>query len=112
MSESGIQTKVLKWLRDQGAYAVNIHGHEMQERGIPDILCCWKGLFIGIELKEPGGEPEPIQEYHLEQIAKANGSAFCAHNLEEVQYALRGIDAVQEVHEIELGKVKKKLQAQ
>lgn len=63
----------------------------MQESGIPDILCCLDGLFIGIEVKQPGKTTTPLQDYHLAQIAKANGYAFCAHNVEEVQ---SGIEAI------------------
>ena len=91
MAESATQKKVIDWIRSQGQYVVNIHGHEMQERGIPDLLCCWDGLFVAIELKEPGKEPDAIQQYHLEGIVKAKGYALVAVSLEEVQEGLHQI---------------------
>ena len=91
MAESATQKKVIEWIRSEGQYVVNIHGHEMQERGIPDLLCCWDGLFIGIELKEPGEEPDAIQQYHLNNIASANGYAMIAHSLEDVQEGIQHI---------------------
>lgn len=101
MAESITQKRIIKWIREQGQYAVNIHGHEMQERGIADILCCWDGLFVAIEVKEPGEEPEPIQQYHMEQVAKANGYAFVAHSLDEVK------EGIHQIEEIVRGKVAK-----
>ncbi len=81
---------------------VNIHGHPMQEGGVPDILCCFDGLFLGIEVKVPGQEPSKLQQYHLEEIAKANGYSFCAHSLEEVE---SGIAAVKESISIKVSKI-------
>ena len=85
MKESDLQRRVLQWLNSVGAYAINIHGHEMQESGIPDILFCMKGLFGAIELKMPGNKPSKLQEYHMERIDKAGGVAFVAYSLEQVQ---------------------------
>ena len=94
MAESATQKKVIDWIRSEGQYVVNIHGHEMQERGIPDLLCCWDGLFVAIELKEPGKEPDAIQQYHLEQVVKAKGYALVAVSLEEVQEGLHRIGEI------------------
>jgi len=44
-------------------------------RGCPDILCCYQGLFIGIELKMPGRKPTPSQEAMLRRIRKCGGFA-------------------------------------
>lgn len=52
------------------------HGEPMQTRGIPDILMCYYGLFIGIEFKiMRGGKiiPTPLQEYVQDLIIKACG---------------------------------------
>ncbi len=83
--EADHQRKVLQWLASVNIYALNIHGHEMQESGIFDILFCHKGLFGAIEMKMPGNKLSKLQEYHQERINKAGGVAFVAHNLEEVQ---------------------------
>lgn len=51
--------------------------------GLPDILGCWKGRFIGIEVKTLTGKPTQIQLHILEQISKAGGYAGIARNVEE-----------------------------
>lgn len=89
MRETRIQKQIIDWLREQGCYAVNIHGDPMQEGGVPDILFCWEGVFCGCEVKIPGEEPNELQQYHLDLITKAGGLGFCAHSLDEVKVVLK-----------------------
>jgi len=43
-------------------------------RGTPDILCCIRGSFVALELKSsPEHDPDPLQQYTLDQIEKAGG---------------------------------------
>jgi hypothetical protein len=52
------------------------HGEPMQARGIPDILMCCYGMFVGIEFKVMRKGrilPTPFQEYNLECINDSNG---------------------------------------
>lgn len=52
------------------------HGEPMQVRGIPDILMCYTGLFVGLEFKimrHGKIEPTPYQEYNLDLINKSQG---------------------------------------
>ena len=45
--------------------------------GIPDFICCWKGLFIAIECKAPGKENTvtPQQRRTLGEIHRHGGRA-------------------------------------
>ena len=67
---------------------INIHGGPMQEGGVPDLVICWRGHFAGWELKVPGKKPTDIQEYHLDQIGMAGGSAFVITSLADAAKAL------------------------
>lgn len=44
--------------------------------GVPDIVCCIDGWFIGIEVKREGKKPTPIQAARMQEIVKAGGYAF------------------------------------
>lgn len=44
--------------------------------GIPDILCCCNGRFLGIEVKAPNGKPSDLQIYNLKKIDEAGGVAI------------------------------------
>ena len=53
--------------------------NRMTKEGIPDILACVNGYFVGIEVKAQNGRPSPLQMYHCEQIRKAGGFAFVVY---------------------------------
>ena len=48
---------------------------ERARRGVPDLLICWRGRFIAIELKVDGEKPDALQFAVLERIGKAGGVA-------------------------------------
>jgi len=60
-------------------------------KGLPDIIGCHKGRFIGIEVKEPGKEDEltEIQKQRIKEINMAGGIAFMATSPEQVINKLR-----------------------
>ena len=99
MKESVLQKQVIEWLRSIGAYVVNIHGSPMQERGIPDLLICYLGHFVGMELKVPGKEPDDYQEYHLERIVAAGGVGCSVTTLDEAKKIIRSIAAQEDYDE-------------
>lgn len=55
-TEAEIVKDMVKALRKAGAECSKIHGDKYQERGVPDILGCFKGKFFCIEAKRPGKE--------------------------------------------------------
>lgn len=66
-----------------------IHGGDnFQEEGIPDLLCCYRGLFVGIELKQVGEEPSKAQEHQMRKIRASGGIAFVARSLSDVKTVL------------------------
>ena len=66
-----------KHLKDNGAWVLKYWGGaKFTKSGIPDLLVCLNGCFLGIELKAPRGHPEELQLYHLNQIEKAGGFAI------------------------------------
>ena len=44
--------------------------------GIPDILACVNGYFVGIEVKAQNGKPSDLQLYNVAKINDAGGFAF------------------------------------
>jgi Holliday junction resolvase len=73
MTESQFQQKVIQFLKSIGAYHVKIWGGGFQKAGIPDLLVCYKGKFIGIELKTDKGKASVLQKYNISKIQKAGG---------------------------------------
>jgi hypothetical protein len=54
-----------------------------------DILCCIRGVFVGIEVKVPGKNPTPRQTQTIAAITKAGGLAFCTDSLENCKATLK-----------------------
>lgn len=75
-SEKNFENRVKKFLKDEGCYFIKYWGGgEFTKSGIPDILCCCKGRFVGCEVKAPTGEPKPLQIHNLRKIHEAGGIA-------------------------------------
>lgn len=84
--EKSIENSIKKYIADNGGLCYKIHGGDLyQETGIPDLLICWRGLFFGIEVKDPKGKPSAMQLVQGARIQKAGGHFLIATSLEEVK---------------------------
>jgi hypothetical protein len=63
-------------LKRLGAFFIKIQ--QVSTCGDPDFVLCFKGHFIGLELKTEKGRASPLQIYKLNQIVKKGGTAFIA----------------------------------
>lgn len=88
MKEKQIENQIKKWLEQQGYWWMKVHGDLFQKAGVPDILACINGRFVGIEVKRPGGKVSALQKYNIEQIRASGGVAFVATSIEEVRFNL------------------------
>ena len=60
--------------------------------GFPDILCCCKGKFVGIEVKKPGGLQSVKQISAEKRIKSAGGLYFIVTSVSELHWNLRLFD--------------------
>ena len=92
MQEKALQSKIIRWLKDNGAFVVKQHGGVYTEVGIPDLVCCYKGRFIAFELKVKNNTTTKIQDFKIDRIRKAGGIAEVIRSLDEVKKVIGGID--------------------
>ena len=84
--EKSVEYEIKAYIKACGGLCYKIHGGDLyQESGIPDLLCCWGGLFFGIEVKDPGGKPSAIQLAQGVRIMKAGGHFLVAKSLQDVK---------------------------
>jgi len=84
--EGNLATRVDEWFRKQpDIFCFNVHGNQMQRRGIPDRVGTVGSIGFWIELKKPGGGPTPIQRGVHRKIARAGGNVRVCRSLSEVQ---------------------------
>lgn len=75
--ESKVKRKLDEWLDKEmpGHWKVKPRGGPFGKAGCPDVLICWHGVFIAIEVKADDGEPSALQIMNLKLIKKAGGVA-------------------------------------
>ena len=74
--EAKVKKQVKKVLDDIGAYHFSPLTAGYGRSGVPDIIVCYKGKFIGIECKAGKGKLTALQEYNIEQIKRNQGLAI------------------------------------
>lgn len=71
--EKKVKDKVKKLLAEYGAYYFMPATGGYGKSGVPDIVACIKGRFVGIECKANGGKPTALQEKNLMDIINKGG---------------------------------------
>lgn len=86
MREKAVEDKIKEYLFQNDIYYFKVHGSKFMPAGIPDIVCCFDGSFLGIEVKRPGAKNEqsPAQKIHERNIIKSGGTYLLVDSLEEV----------------------------
>lgn len=77
--EKLFENKLKKFLEEEGAWFVKFFANRMTKEGIPDILACVNGYFVGIEVKAQNGKPSDLQSYHCNKIRKSGGLAYIVY---------------------------------
>ena len=74
--EGEIKDQVRKVLDEMGAYYFFPAANGYGRTGIPDIIACVGGHFIGIECKAGSKQPTALQQRELNNIEKAEGTGI------------------------------------
>lgn len=72
--EKNFEDRVKRFLKEHHCWYVKYWGGgSFTKAGIPDLLVCCNGYFMGIELKAEKGEPTMLQLQTLKRIREAGG---------------------------------------
>ena len=82
--EALLTKSIRQLLNSVGIFAWKEWGGPMSTPGVPDIIGCFKGRMIGIEIKSEKGVVSEYQKEFIENINRAGGLAFVARSLEDV----------------------------
>lgn len=93
MKEQDIQRKIIKYLESVGAYVVKVVASN--KSGTPDILACYRGIFLAIEVKRPETKTNvsELQEYNIKKIKEAGGIAIVSWDLDAVKAVVENINS-------------------
>ena len=90
--ETYLQRRIQKALKEESpdSFWYKTHGGIYQRKGLPDLIGCVEGLYLGFEVKVPhGGHVTPIQEAIMAKIRRAGGYALVVTSPEEAIDAVR-----------------------
>lgn len=80
--ESKLSRKIMTALEAEGIFCFKIHGGPMMMAGLPDIIACVDGKFIGFETKMPEGkEPSKIQAFIHTKIRQSGGDVYVVRSV-------------------------------
>jgi len=84
--EKKVKNKVVSVLKEYGAYYFFPATYGYGRSGVPDIVVCHQGHFIGIECKAGDNTTTPLQDRELAAIERAGGAALVVNedNIEDV----------------------------
>lgn len=85
--ERKVKAKVVATLKKMGCYYCMPVTGGFGNSGVPDILICHKGKFIGIECKAGKGKLTALQQHNINSIELSGGKAFVVNeeNADDVQ---------------------------
>ena len=84
--EKKVKNKVVQILRKLGAYYFFPATYGMGRSGVPDVIVCYHGRFIGIECKAGKNQPTPLQWRELNAIETMGGISLVIreNNMDEL----------------------------
>lgn len=94
MLERDIVAAIRKYLFSLGddIFFWKEHGGPYGTSGVPDIICCYKGRFIGMECKLPGGQLTELQKRAIARINRAGGVARRVESVDDAKAIILQID--------------------
>ena len=92
MLEKDITNAIMRYLKTvHGCFAWKEHGGMYGTSGLPDIICCYHGRFVGLEVKVPGNKLTTLQERTITKINNAGGIAAMVTGVDEVKTIIERI---------------------
>lgn len=72
MTEKQFENKVKTFLGNN-CWWLKTWSNGIQRQGVPDLLVCCNGYFVGIELKAEHGKPSALQSWNIKKIRENGG---------------------------------------
>lgn len=95
MLERDIVAAIKKYLASLGSdvFFWKEHGGPYGTSGVPDIICCYRGRFLGLEAKLPSGKLTELQKRTLDRINKAGGIGRRVECVDDVKAIIGQVNA-------------------
>ena len=91
--EARLSRDIMTALRARGWFCFKVHGSEYVMAGLPDIIVCVDGKFVGLETKMPDKRDNTSarQDYVHQKILDAGGAAVVVCSVDEAVAACAAV---------------------
>lgn len=97
MLERDITAQIMRYLKSLPlCFCWKQPGGMYGTAGLPDIICCYHGMFAAFEVKTNTGRLSKLQEVTMKRIREADGRAFKVTSVDEVKAALDSLEVLDE----------------
>lgn len=96
--EKLFENRVKSFLKTQNCYFIKYWGGgAFTKAGVPDILCCCNGRFLGIEIKSSKGKLSELQKLNLRNINACGGCGIVLYpgNFHDFKKLILRLNAVE-----------------
>ena len=93
--ESDFQVDAQAFIKSMGGCPFKLFTSAYGKKGDPDLVCCYKGLFVAFELKVKDNKPSKLQDNKLRKVINAGGIAKPVWTLREIKETLNEISRIQ-----------------
>ena len=73
LAEKKFESTVKRFLKAHNIYHFKVWGGGFQTAGIPDLIACVNGKFVGIEIKAAQGKASKLQLFNIQNIKESGG---------------------------------------
>ena len=91
LKEKQIQDEIISYLKRKRVYHFRFQA-QYNLNGLPDIICLYKGFFLGLELKKEDGKPTLLQLKKIKAINDNGGIGVIVRSVKEVEELINNID--------------------
>jgi hypothetical protein len=98
-NETTLKNEAIAYLEKRGAYVCKNWGGPYSGKGRPDLFVCYRGRFLGIELKNPNMKPREVQNAlsgaqrrEIQKIENAGGVAFVCNDVAGISLVINQLD--------------------
>jgi hypothetical protein len=98
MTEAALSKKMVRRIKDAGGWAAKTRGDPRQRCGLPDIIGCYRGYGLWLEVKLPTNSRglTDLQAATLRHICEAGGIAREIRTVAQLNSLLAAIDKVRD----------------
>lgn len=89
LTEAQITKQIRDYLNIKRIFHYKAWQGMMSKKGVSDIIACYKGRFIAIEVKTEKGRVSDAQQQFLEAVTASGGVAILARSVDDVIEGLK-----------------------